>query len=224
MRHAPPAPETCLAPGPLVDSDSPAVRVFVKEALDRCAPRDATGAAIGLFNAVRDRIRYDPYSFSIDPTTFKASHVAQSDASWCVPKAVLLAAALRAAGLPAAVGFADVRNHLTSPKLLERMGTDNFINHGYTAVWLGGRWIKITPAFNAAMCERFGVRPLDFDGASDALFHEFDRANRRHMEYVADHGFVAEPDLPALIAEYRAAYPRLLRDRQTERDEAFHGS
>jgi transglutaminase-like putative cysteine protease len=223
MRHSPPAPEACLASGPVVDSDDPAVHAFVARTLDGSRPRDATARAIMLFDAVRDGIRYDPYSFSIDPATFKASHVAVSFASWCVPKAILLAAVLRASGIPAAVGFADVRNHLTSPKLRERMGTDNFINHGYTAVWLDGRWIKITPAFNAALCERFGVRPLEFDGNGDALFHEFDQSNRRHMEYVADHGFVAAPDLPTLIAEYRAAYPRLAADRQQDSDQAFHG-
>ncbi|HRD77918.1 MAG TPA: transglutaminase family protein [Hyphomicrobiaceae bacterium] len=225
MRHPIPDPSSCLASGPVVDSDAFEVRQFAARALSCVGSESSEARTIALYYAVRDGLRYDPYSFSVDPVTFKASHVAAQTVSWCVPKAILLTAALRAADIPAAVGFADVRNHLTTPKLRERMGTDSFINHGYTAVWLHERWIKITPAFNAALCERFGVHPLEFDGKSDALFHEFDRENRRHMEYVADHGFVAEPDLDALIAEYRAAYPRLVAVAAgaASKDEAFQG-
>ena len=76
-------------------------------------------------------------------------------------------------GIPARLGFADVRNHLASEKLLARLGTDLFVFHGFTEFWLAGRWVKATPAFNIELCERFGVRPLEFDGRSDALFHEY---------------------------------------------------
>src|SRR5215470_17689442 len=51
---------------------------------------------------------------------------------------------------------------------------------------LDGRWVKATPLFDRALCERFGVRPLEFDGRADSLFHAFDAAGRRHMEYVRD--------------------------------------
>src|SRR3990167_7232802 len=40
---------------------------------------------------------------------------------FCVAKAALLAAAARASGIPARVGFADVRNHLTTPRLRRLM-------------------------------------------------------------------------------------------------------
>ena len=69
---------------------------------------------------------------------YRASRIAGEAIEFCVPKAILLTAALRAAGIPAAVGFADVRNHLNSPKLAELMGTDLFIYHGYVALWLDG--------------------------------------------------------------------------------------
>ena len=37
--------------------------------------------------------------------------------AYCVPKAVLLAAVLRAAGVPTRLGFADVRSHVQSDAL-----------------------------------------------------------------------------------------------------------
>ena len=126
-----------------------------------------------------------------------------------MPKAILLAASLRAAGIPAAIGFADVRNHLSTEKLTELMGTDLFIYHGYVQLWLGDETYKITPAFNMELCERFGVKPLVFDGYSDALFHEHDMQDRRHMEYVNDRGIFVDIPIDQFLAEFRVTYPKL---------------
>jgi len=86
-----------------------------------------------------------------------------------VQKAILLAASARASGLRVASGFADVRNHLATKKILDRMGTDIFVFHGYAELCVEGTWLKATPVFNQSLCARFGVRPLDFDGRSDAI-------------------------------------------------------
>lgn len=195
-----------LQPTHYVDCDAPAVRAFAEAATSGLAgPRER---AIALFEAVRDKIRYDPYSISFDANAYRASHTAGCDKAWCVPKSILLTAAARAAGIPAAAGFADVRNHLNSDKLRALMGTDLFIYHGYTALWLGGRWVKATPAFNMDMCERFAVKPLVFDGETDALFHEFDTADNRHMEYVADRGISVDPPVEEVLAAMESHYPK----------------
>jgi len=112
--------------------------------------------------------------------------------------------------VPARLGFADVRNHLATPRLLELMGTDMFYWHGYASLFLEGRWVKATPAFNLALCERFGVQPLEFDGRTDSVFHPFDRAGRRHMEYVLDRGSFDDLPLDEIADTLRTHYPRLL--------------
>ncbi|MBN9003911.1 MAG: transglutaminase family protein [Rhizobiales bacterium] len=215
-----------LASTQFVDSNSPEVREFVARSLQGASDQSQTGKAIRLFDAVRDRIRYNPFDIGTTADDYRASRVVGKPSNYCVPKAILLTAALRAAGISAAVGFADVRNHLNSPKLAELMGTDLFIYHGYVAVWLDGRQFKVTPAFNTEMCERFGVRPLIFDGKSDALFHEFDSHSRRHMEYVNDRGWFADPPIEQLLQDFRATYPKLWQsslDRMPVRDAAFDG-
>jgi hypothetical protein len=98
---------------------------------------------------------------------------------------------------------------LNSPKLADLMGTDLFIYHGYVALWLDERLFKVTPAFNTELCERFGVRQLIFDGKSDALFHEFDTSSHRHMEYVNDRGWFADPPIGQLLRDFRTTYPKL---------------
>jgi transglutaminase-like putative cysteine protease len=219
-------PAEFLASTAYVDSDSKEIRAFVSRVLDR-ADLSVTEKAIGLFNAVRDQIKYDPFHIGLAEQDYRASRIAGRASNFCVPKAILLTAALRAAGIPAAVGFADVKNHLNSPKLAELMGTDLFIYHGYVALWLNGRTFKVTPAFNTELCERFGVRQLVFDGNSDALFHEFDTSDHRHMEYVNDRGWFADPPIAQLLRDFRAAYPRLVAinaNRGSVNDAAFVGT
>jgi transglutaminase-like putative cysteine protease len=209
-----------------VDSDSSEVRAFVSRGLDGVG-LSATDKAIGLFNAVRDQIKYDPFHLPLAEDDYRASRIAKKPSNFCVPKAILLTAALRAAGIPAAVGFADVKNHLNSPKLSDLMGTDLFIYHGYVALWLRGRMFKVTPAFNTELCQRFGVRELIFDGEHDALFHEFDTRDHRHMEYVNDRGWFADPPIAHLLSELRTTYPKLAAlsaSRDSVSDPVFDGT
>ncbi len=169
---------------------------------------DDVERAIRLYYAVRDGIRYDAYCVGEAPGYYRASDCLRGGRGFCVPKAALLAAAGRAVGIPARVAYADVRNHLATHKLLELLGTDLFVWHGLTELHLGGRWVKATPAFNLSLCERFGVRPLEFDGRHDSLLHEYDRAGRRHMEYVRDRGHYADVPFETILAEFRRVYPR----------------
>jgi transglutaminase-like putative cysteine protease len=120
---------------------------------------------------------------------------------------VLLAAVCRAQGIPARLGFADVRNHLSTERLRSTMKTDVFAWHGYTSLWIDGAWRKATPAFNIELCEKFGLLPLEFDGESDSLYHPFDRAGRQHMEYVNERGAFDDLPLAQIRAVFREIYP-----------------
>lgn len=211
----PTSPEGYLGPTPFFDIEHPTVREFVASAVgDASTDRER---AVRLFYAVRDRIRYDPYRVVLDAPAYLASAVIEAGYGWCVPKAGLLAACARAAGIPAAVGLADVANHLNTEKLRERMhGVNVFYDHGYAALYVDGRWLKAAPAFNIELCERFGVRPTEFDGASDALYQEFDMADRRHMEYLADHGCWSDLPLDQVKADFAIHYPWMLERLASE--------
>jgi transglutaminase-like putative cysteine protease len=172
---------------------------------------------------VRDNIRYDPYAVSSEPELYRASTTARARSAFCIPKAVLLAAASRALGIPARLGFADVRNHFSSTRLHALLGTDLFVFHGYAELLLDGRWLKATPAFNRELCRRFGVAPLTFDGTADAVFQPFDSEGRRHMEYVRDRGTASELPLSEILRVFRETYPNLSLEewRHAPRDPAF---
>jgi transglutaminase-like putative cysteine protease len=194
-----------LKPTYFVDSDHPEIIAHAKRATQRA--KGPLEVAAHLFYAVRDGIRYNPYSLTAKKEEFQAHRVLENGEAFCVPKAILLCALARASGIPSALGFADVRNHLTSPRLTEMMGTDVFVFHGYTMLYLNGRWLKVTPTFNIELCLRAGVKPLEFDGQTDAIFHPFDTEGRRHMEYLKDHGMYADFPYDVWIEAMVKAYP-----------------
>src|SRR5437764_547388 len=131
-RADPPGPRH-LAATSFIDAGHRGVRAF--------AERVVAGAATDrerisrLFIAVCDEIRYDPYQLSYERQDYIASNVISRGVAFCIPKAVVLTAAARSIGIPARVGFSDVKNHLQSAKLAERMGTDVFVFHGYSELY-----------------------------------------------------------------------------------------
>jgi transglutaminase-like putative cysteine protease len=210
--------EPYLAPTWFIDCQSPAVRHRAEQAAGAASDEER---AVRLFYAVRDGIRYDPYSVTSDPDDYRASTVLGRRGAFCVPKAVALTALARAVGIPARLGFADVRNHLATGQLLARLGTDLFVFHAFTEFRLAGRWVKATPAFNIELCERFGVRPLEFDGRNDALFHEYSADGRHHMEYVAERGSFADLPFEAMMRAFTAHYGQTPASSGRVRDEIF---
>lgn len=202
------AADATLKPTRTIDSDTPAVIALARRAAgDAGTDRER---AVRLYYAVRDEIRYDPFKIDTTPGGFRGGRCLEVGYGFCITKAALLAACGRALGIPTRVGYGDVRNHLATPKLLAIMGTDLFVYHGYTEFLIDGCWVKATPAFNIGLCERFGVKPLEFDGETDSLFHPFDASGRKHMEYVHDHGSFDDVPVARILAAWREHYPHAM--------------
>lgn len=196
-----------LEPTYFIDSDSPGVIDYAKKITHRID--SDSEKAIKLYYAVRDDIYYDPYGIDPNPEFMKASSVLKKRSGFCVTKAILLAAVARAEKIPARLGFADVRNHLSSERLRLLMQTDVFVFHGYTEFFLENNWVKATPAFNLSLCEKSGIKPLEFNGKTDSVFHEFDKEGKQHMEYLRDHGHFSDFPYDDMVAAWKEAYPQL---------------
>jgi transglutaminase-like putative cysteine protease len=207
-----PDPKT-LQPAAMVDSDHPEVIAFARE---HARGADDRERAVSLFYAVRDQLRYDPYRVDLSVPGMKGSTALVQGYGWCVPKAAALAAVCRAAGIPARVGYADVRNHLSTERLRQNMGSDLFVWHGYTDIWLDGQWLKATPAFNIELCDRFGLLPLEFDGRADSIYHPFDKAGNRHMEYVTMHGAFDDVPLQQIVDAFALHYPKMPLEKSAQ--------
>lgn len=218
----PPSMQDCLQPSYCIDSDHPDIKALAKKLTDTTASQQEN--AINLYYWARDEILYNPYSVSTDILDYRASVTLDARQGWCVSKAILLAALCRAAGIPARLGFADVRNHLSTERMREAMQTDIFYYHGYTAIYLNQQWVKATPAFNVQLCDRFGLKPLEFDGLADSIYHEFDRTGNRHMEYLNDRGQHLDLPFDEMLSLFREHYPQMMQILEGAEDsDSGHG-
>jgi transglutaminase-like putative cysteine protease len=199
-----------LSPTPVIDSDHPAVIDFARRAVAAAngGGDDRRQAAVAIYYAVRDGIWYDPYYPFYRPEHYRASSVLASGRGYCVSKAALLCALSRAIGIPCRLGFATVRNHLATRQLIDFLGSDLFVYHGFVEFLLGGRWVQATPAFNRELCERHRVEPLEFDGVNDSIFHEYNLDSKKFMEYVTYHGTWADVPVDRIVSEWEKAYGR----------------
>lgn len=215
-------PSDYLRPTTFLDCDTDVVQQLAADVVGDAD--DDRERAVRLFYSVRDGIRYDPYTVSFAPEPYRAFAVAGASSAFCIPKAILLAALGRAIGIPTRLGFADVRNHFSSGRLEALLGTNLFVFHGWTELFLDGRWLKVTPAFNRELCERFGVAPLEFDGTTDALFQPFDHLGRQHLEYVRQRGTYSDLPFAEMLRVFSESYPGVSPEawRRLGKDPSFH--
>lgn len=193
-----------------IDADSAIIQAFIESVVDKNS--DKVAQVIQLHDAVRDQIRYDPYVVDLDKAKLKASEVLVNKRSYCIPKALLLIACCRAIGVPARLGLANVRNHLSTQAFLDLLATDVFAMHGYAVIWLEGQWVKATPTFDRALCRVFGVGVLEFNGREDSLLLPHNSQGEPFMEYLAEHGVFDDLPYELVVSELKRYYPYLFRE------------
>jgi len=194
-----------LQPTEIIDSHHPHISAYARKITEN-THNQHLDLAVAIYYAVRDNIRYDPYYPFYLPEHYRASRVLQDKRGYCVCKASLLCALGRCLGIPSRVGFATVRNHLATRELLDYIGSDLFVYHGYNDFFLNGKWVKATPAFNKELCHRHHVAPLEFNGHEDSVFQAYNTENQRFMEYLDDHGVYADIPVKTIVTAWEATY------------------
>ncbi|MBW1697529.1 MAG: transglutaminase domain-containing protein [Deltaproteobacteria bacterium] len=214
--------EMYLFPTAIIDSDHESIIQFARKTVGTIKDSPVE-SAVKLYYAVRDGIWYDPYSPFHLPEHYRASEILKKGRGYCVAKATLLCALGRALDIPSRVGFATVRNHLATRQLIEYIGSDRFVYHGYTEFYLDGKWVKATPAFNIELCRRHQVPPLDFNGREDSIFQPYNLEKKRFMEYIEDHGSYADIPVNIIVAAWKKEYGKNRVERWIAAFEASGG-
>lgn len=198
-----------LKPSVFIESESLELKNFVDKNTD--ISESDQKRVIALYYAVRDQVAYDPYDNMNEESVFSARRALVRGRGFCTPKAALLAGCCRVIGVPAKIGFADVRNHIASPRIIEANGGDIFYWHAFTELYLNNKWVKATPTFDADLCERANILPLDFDGLTDSIFHPFDKNDNAHMEYVNDRGSFSDVPSSMILDTWRKKCPGVMK-------------
>jgi transglutaminase-like putative cysteine protease len=203
--------EMYLQPGYYADSDHPNIREFAHSCCDQLD--DPAEKAKALYYRIRDGWQYNPYDVRLDEEYNKASNFLDRSQGYCIEKANLMSAAARAVGIPTRLGFADVVNHIGTEKLEAYLGTNRLVFHGYIDLFIHGKWVKATPAFNKSLCEKLGVPALDFDAENDSIFQAFSADGTEFMEYIEDRGVFVDWPMDEFAAALKQHYGHLFKAR-----------
>ena len=196
-----------LSPTYYYDYESEAIQNLVAEF--RTDELSDIEKAIGLYLKVRDGWWYNPYIISLKKEDYRASWLMERTHGHCIDKAIILIAGLRALGIPARINLAKVKNHIAVDRLTELLGTNELTPHGNVTVFLDGKWVKATPAFNKDLCRMISVEPLEFDGENNSIFQPFNSAGTQFMEYLDDYGDFEDFPFDFVIENMKSNYPRV---------------
>lgn len=195
-------PADALGATEVIDSDHPVVRALAERVSEGADDEPAA-----LFDWVRDEIRYDMGPVLHDRSDWTASQTIERGYGFCQQKAGLLAALLRARGIPAGVGIEELLDHKIPPRFAAHMGGQQIPLHGYTIAFVDGQWRRLDATLDSALCRRKGYRLVDYQPGADRILPETDLAGAPHFEHLGEVG--RWPEFPAEIIDRTLALPYL---------------
>ncbi len=176
-----------LANSEYIDRRHPLVAAKAGELARGC--HDNAGIARRCYEFVRDEIRHSR-DFRLNPVTCRASDVLLHGTGYCYAKSHLLAALLRANGIPAGLCY---------QRLLVETGGERYCLHGLNAVYL----------------QNFGWYRIDARGNKEGLRAEFCPPVEKLAFPIAESG---EVDLPEIWAEPLPLIVTVLTESSTSQE------
>ena len=171
----------------IVDCDAKAVKDKAREVTEGL--QTDREKAVALYYFVRDEIRHNAYAELYDLSLYKASAVLEASNGICQQKSILLCALARAVGIPARLGFVDVNDYQLSESFKQMIGGINvFPFHGFAELFVDGRWVHASPAYDIETCRRKRFIPVEFDGVNDAKDSRRTEDGELHIEHLEYHG------------------------------------
>lgn len=189
----------------VIDSDSAVIRSLADEIAGNAV--DEPGTVKAIFDWVRDEIRYDMGPVLSDRRDWTASVTARRGYGFCQQKAVLLAALLRARGIPAGIAIESLLDHKIPPHFAAHLGGQEIPLHGYTTAFVDGLWQRIDATLDGALCQRKGYRLVEYTAGVDHLLPSTDLAGEPHFDHLGELGRWA--DVPDRIVSATLELPYL---------------
>jgi transglutaminase-like putative cysteine protease len=169
--------------------------------------------AVVLFYWVRDRIKYNMYTYIPQyKTNLKASTTLRRENGFCMSKAVLLTTLARAVKIPARIHMVDIVNHKAPDWVVDFMGSKNFHCHGYSEMYINKQWVKATPVFDKNTCKKAGYPIVEFDGIHNAMLPKYDQNGTLFVEYIDDWGVYDDVPIKKIQEIFEDKYGSIYTD------------
>jgi len=161
-----------------------------------------------LFYFIRDDIRYQ-FIPQFDEINHLASKILSRRRGYCTQKAILFCSMARAAGIPAGIHFFDIIDHALPPRSKEILKTNRLYHHGITSLHLEDNWIKFDATLDLKLCQRNGLKPVEFAENHDCLMPTTTIKGHPHIEYVEDFGLYHDVAFEDILNWFKSGYPHM---------------
>ena len=212
-----PTPVQAIDATDVIDADHPRIRQVAEQVGGVGDPGDVTGR---LFSWVRDEIAFDMAPVISERRDWTASRTLERGGGFCQQKAVLLAALLRARGIPSILSFQDLLDHKIPPHYVEYIGSQRMEVHGLAGAHIDGAWQRLDPSLDRKLCERKGYKVVEYAPGRDCLLPATDLRGEPHFEVLEEFGVHA--DVPQSIIDATLALD-WLHDPTYQQMAAKHG-
>jgi transglutaminase-like putative cysteine protease len=176
-----------LLPSSGIQSDHPEIIALASDISGRAD--DQVEKARRLFEFSRDKVRYSVYEPFWEIEHYLALNTLARGRGYCAQKAAVLVALARAAGIPARIAYAHIRNHQLPKDMVRLLGSQVLPYHTYVQWRLNGRWLAATPSFDRKLSEELGWQVVEFQPDQDLMLPAKDLEGRPHITYLEKLGW-----------------------------------
>mgnify|MGYP005619845855 CR=1 FL=1 len=194
----------------LINADDDAI-VAKKRELTRGID-DPNEKARRIFYFVRDQIRY-VFRTGASERAYRASMILNQGRGFCTQKAILFCSLARSCGIPAGIYFFDIADHTLPQNVRQLLGSNILFWHGVTALSLNGNWFRFDATLDRKLVEKNKLISVEFDPNRDCLMSSITQNGTPHIEYIRDHGMVADVSFQQISDRFQQSYPHLFPRR-----------
>ncbi len=149
---------------------------------------------------MRDAIAYDMTPLLPSRDCWRATRTIARGEGFCEQKACVLVALLRAAGVPAAMGFQHIRDHqLVGTRFEAPLHGGVIICHGFVWIHLDAAWWAADPTLDASLCAARGYRVVQLQRGAHSRLPRTTLDGQPHFEILNEFGPLR--NLPATVTD-----------------------
>ncbi|MBC8175269.1 MAG: transglutaminase domain-containing protein [Candidatus Marinimicrobia bacterium] len=180
--------DKCLLRDDIFDFDSENILVLVRELIQEMTVEWETVKR--LYEFVRDSIIYDFAPKIEDFSDWQASTILRTKRGFCHQKAILLATLFRSVGIPSALVFQTIIDHVLLDTRYRDMIPDGRLPmHALVAIYFEKKWYRLDATLDSELCIKKGYKIMKVIPGNETLLPETTQDCKPHFTIEKQLGF-----------------------------------